>query len=140
MADFEDDLMSIFVAAGIGAEGVVIFHTSNAKIPTANKIADLAFLSFIVTGGRGPEYTQNRLGPSYQKPGAQITGRHIDPGVAKRLCRSGYDAIASITNHTVSGGQRYLRIRPLQEPFDEGPDGAGRTRYTFNVFVEHATT
>ena len=127
-----NDLIEILEDDGVGTYEVDIFVGRKARIPTG----DGPYWSIILTGGYAPDYIQNDADPAYQHPGAQFTCRAKDPIEAETGARMAYKAVAKVTNLVVSGGVRYLRIRPIQEPFDLGDDDAGRSRWSFNVTVE----
>lgn len=106
-----------------------LFFGSVVTLPT-DKV--LPILTIIETGGLAPVYIQNSARPAYQQPAAQIVGRAGSYNTARLTAVAAYNAVLDIENELVNG-VKYLYIRPLQEPFDLGPDDAGRARVAFNV-------
>lgn len=123
---FIKDVVTVISSAG------TVYESSKAQIPTGPG----PYLSVQTYGGRAPEYIQNQMAPAYQKPSIQVTARATDPDVAEAKAREAYNLIAVIRNTVVSGGARYLSLKPQQEPFDGGLDSAGRAKFVFNVMAE----
>jgi hypothetical protein len=129
MAEFDDDLISLFVGKGVGVFNTTLFAGSKAVVPQG----DGPYLSITLTGGTSPEHTQNSTTkPAYQRPSAQLVARALSPSAAKAMARAAYDAVVSVRNMTVNGTY-YREMMAIQEPFDMGLDVASRQCYTFNV-------
>lgn len=131
MTEFDDDLVVLYVAAGVGVAGTTIFKSSKAAIPDG----DGPYLSLTPTGGAGPKRTHNAVAtPAYQRPSAQIVCRAKTWTAARAMARAAYSA-SFVTNATVNGTW-YVEVEPTQEPFDLGLDAKERACVAFNV---HAT-
>lgn len=125
---FIKDIVTILTDGGAG----VVYESSNAQIPTGSG----PYLSVQTYGGRAPDYIQNQLPPAYEHPSIQVTARAMDPDVAEAKAREAYNLLAGVRNTIISGGVRYLYLKPMQEPFDGGKDKAGRVKFIFNVMAE----
>lgn len=97
---FIEEIVGLFVTAGVGTYGTDIFAGSKANIPSGAG----PFLSMIETGGVAPERTQNEIGPpAYQRPSAQITVRATKYSEARAMARAAYNALVGVRNANVPG-------------------------------------
>jgi hypothetical protein len=92
------------------------------------------FLVIIATGGTGPMFVHNQAAPAIRRPGTQVTAVAPTYKEADDLAQAAFTRLTSVSNQVVNG-IHHLRIVPLQEPFDGGPDQNGRARAIFNILV-----
>lgn len=117
--------------AGLGHTS--IYQGINTVLPTD----DGPLISLVLTGGTSPDYVQNQVEAGYRHPAARIC-------VHAKLSSVGREKIeelwtkATIRNTTIDG-TRYVSIRPLQDPYELGPDRQNRSQFAFNVIAELAT-
>lgn len=132
--DVLDELGQVLVDAGVGvitpSASRTIFKTTAASLPELTT-SRRAVLSLIEYGGTAPTRTM-RSKTAYRHPSVQIVCRGITADDAHDLAKLAYNALAAVTNVTISGTW-YLDVSPTQEPFDMGLDDKGRPRYGFNV-------
>lgn len=130
---FLDDAVTKLEADGVGTFNVTIFTTSQVAVPKKT----VATLHLKKTGGTSPEQTQNAtLRPAFTKPGLQLTARADNIEDADILISSAYDSLTQVRNQFINSGW-YRRMRPLQEPFDNGVDDRGQFQMTFNLLAEY---
>lgn len=128
---FLDELISVFVAAGVGTFNTNIFASTKANIPPG----DGPYLSVVETGGSGPEDTHNSQKlPAYVRPNAQVVARAKSYSVARTMAGAAYAAVYPVKNQLVSGVW-WRQVNCLQEPFDMGADDVGRVQVAFNIQV-----
>lgn len=130
MSTFELDLTALIIGASLGTASTVL-RGRKAVIPPG----DGPFTVVIPTGGREADYVHNDGGSkSYANPSAQIVVRAKSFDVAMARAKA-IEPVLRVVNTTVSGTV-YLFLRPVQEPFDLGPDESGRARVAFNVVAQ----
>lgn len=95
---FAEELMAIFVAAGIGTPGTNIFVGSAVGLPTG----DGPYLTVIETPGREGSYIQNQSAPAYEYPAAQIVARAKTRPPALAMINAAYNALKGVVNQTVT--------------------------------------
>lgn len=100
-ATFLQELVSILEAAGVGAEGVTIFASSKAILPTLHE-QPAPILELLSTGGAGPVGTHNQGAGAYRRPGAQIVAHAASWAAAATLAAAAYDAFLAVRNQAVS--------------------------------------
>lgn len=123
-----DDVVSIFVAAGLGVYGDTIFIGPRAALPDT----DQAFLTINVLPGVGPEGTHNSTSvPAYVRPSVQIVARATLVSDAEALALAAYLALFPVRNRIVNGTW-WRSITMKQEPFELGEDVMSRPRIAFN--------
>jgi len=132
MATAVDALGARLVSAGVTTANR-IYIGNRAVLPTGTSVA---FLSLTATGGLEPVGTHNGGPTRYRRPTFQVVARAGTYALAEALALAAYAALA-FQNATVSG-VAFLRVRPLQEPFELPLDTDQRCRVAFNVIAEHA--
>lgn len=142
---FINDLVTLLTNEGIGVSGTTIFWSSGAVLPALNTpTSATGFITITATGGRPPWIMHNSVQtPAYVFPSAQIVARARTSAVASSLALATWTVCAK---DTATGGYRrnffvnsvwYISLDVMQsEPFDLGPDDAGRIRFAFNVTAE----
>lgn len=128
---FLDEAIARLVDEGVGALNTSIFATSKQAVPNGAG----PYLTIVETGGSGPSWTQNRIGPAYQHPSLAVTGVAKDYSDASDIARAAYDALGTVRNEFI-GATWYRSIVPLQEPYDLLPDAQGRARVRFNALAD----
>lgn len=98
-AKFEEELIALLVAAGVGVAGASIFVSSAAAIPAKGAGP---YLSIETTGGLAGLKIQNQIAPAYQRPGAKIVTRASTYAAARAMARAAYDALVAVSNQTVT--------------------------------------
>jgi len=126
---FTDDLVTIFVAAGI--PDTDIFVGAKAALPEGPG----PFITIKETPGSPPEGTHNSTDiPAYVRPSAQIMARGEEYTAARLLAQQAYDALFPIRNQFINGTW-WRQVTMKQEPFDLAEDEKGRPRIVFNIDV-----
>jgi hypothetical protein len=125
------------LAARLVSESVAsaqrVFYGNRATLPTGTSVA---FVTLQATGGYESTGTHNDGVTKYRKPTFQVVARAGTYDSAEALANAAYAAL-TFQNATVSG-VAFLRVRPLQEPFELPLDTDQRCRVAFNVIAEHA--
>lgn len=136
---FTDDVISLWVAASLGAYGTTIFQSSKAVIPAG----DGPYLQIIEYGGGEPQNLhQSRTTPAYQFPTAQCFARGKSHTDTKAKAWAAYSALAQNPatgkpwRNVTLNGIYYVSITPRQQPFDMGDDGTGRIKFGFNLSAQ----
>lgn len=109
-----------------------VFIGKRAVLPAGTAVA---FITLEATGGveaRGISTAPTK----YRQPTFQVVARAGTYALAEALANAAYAAL-TVSNATVSG-VAFLRVRPLQEPFELPLDTDQRCRVAFNVIAEHA--
>jgi len=128
---FLDELISVFVNAGVGTFPGNIFASSKAQLPNT----DGPFLTLSETSGSGPEGTHNSTQlPAYVRPNAQIVARAKSYPVARNMAEAAFAAVYPVRNQLVAGVW-WRQVVCLQNPFDLGSDDVGRVQVVFNIQV-----
>lgn len=138
MPQFDDDIISIWVAAGVGVYGTTIFQSSHAKLPDVS--SPTSFLLVIEYPGSPVEVQHtSRTTPAYELPTAQCTAHGNNRAATIALARAAFVALSKNPatkkpwrNITINGTY-YVSLTPVQSPGDRGPDDVGRLQYGFNV-------
>lgn len=94
---FEEEVMSILVAAGVGVFGTNMFGATKSEIPNG----DGPFLSVISTGGPAGIRTQNVAGVAYEQATAQVAVCAGDAVAARGMAWAAFNAIAPVVNQAV---------------------------------------
>jgi hypothetical protein len=128
----QEDLVTRLTAAGVGTLATSLFTGSGTPAPDG----DGPYTFVIATPGERPVVTHTKGKTDYTRPRAQIVTKARNSVVALNKCTDAWAAL-DLTNVTI-GTTRYLKIRPLQEPFDMGRDENDLYRYGFNVSMERA--
>lgn len=136
------DLVTLCEGAGVGTHNVNIFTTTKSSPPILASGA--ASLSIIETGGEKPERTnttrvqggtvQRVTTDAYRKPSAIFISRASTPAAAEAMARAAYDAVTGFRNGFINSGW-YREISAVGDLIDNGMDGRGQARYTFNVIA-----
>lgn len=146
---FLEDVLTLMEDGGLGTLNSAIFLTSKSTAPNAPLLASgEAVLTIVETSGTGQENTHNAtIKPAYIRPSAQLKTRARSALKARAMAQAAYDLIGvKITNCWIVAGREYnpgeglmsgwyRSLRPLQEPFDSGPDDPGNATYTFNIIA-----
>jgi hypothetical protein len=127
------DLVTRLAMAGVGVLTTTLFAGSGTPAPDRG---DGPFTFVVMTPGERPVITHNDGGIAISKPRAQIVVRARDSLVAEARAWMAYEAL-DLTN-VIIGTTRYLKIRPLQEPFDMGREENDLYRWGFNVSLDRA--
>jgi hypothetical protein len=72
-------------------------------------------------------------GTAIDRPRVQVTVHARTYAAADAQAQACHRALARIVNQTAADGTRYLRVVPIQSPFELGLDTAGRAVVAFNV-------
>jgi hypothetical protein len=125
-----EDLVSLITQAP------AVFVANDVKRSTSDTIPDGPgpYAVVILTGGTGPLYVQNNASPNLHRPGAQIKVHSSNFKTAYDKAIQLYNRFTAVRNQDING-VRYVRIVPLQEPFDGGLDNKGRAQVIFNVLI-----
>lgn len=124
-----DDVAVLYVSEGLGTEGTDIFGSTLSIIP---KLDSGAVISIIETGGTNPDFFQNNTRkPAYTNPTALVMVTAVDYQTARNKAQAAYD-VSTRANETING-KFYQKLRPLNEPGDQKPDGRGNARVSFNI-------
>lgn len=123
---FVDDIIFLFVEAGLGTAGVDLFIGPRPVIATA-------CLSVIATGSAGPMGTHNMTDvPAYVRPSAQIVSRATTLAASEAKIQLAYNALYKVRNRFVNGTW-YMHITIPGEPFPLGEDDNNLMRFVFNI-------
>lgn len=125
------DAMVARLIAATSATTQTVFSSNAAALPAGPG----PFLTLVETGGMAPDGTHNGGPLVYRQPAFQVTARGAYPA-ARALADEAY--VALTVTEQVWSGLRFLRVRPLQEPFELAPDDNGRARVVFNVLARVA--
>lgn len=131
MATFLDDLVYLLENNSIGTQGVNIFVSSKATIPTGNG----PYLTIIETGGTSPDYVQGQITPAYARPAAQLMCRGISYPAVRTMLSNALAVLCAVNNQAVNG-TRYLWIHAMQEIGDRGLDQMDRATVGVNVIAQ----
>ena len=98
-----------------------------------------AGLSLHEYGGAEGDYTLLVAGAYIERPRFQVYCRHTVYATGRALVEAAYVALATVVNQTLTS-TKYLRISPLQSPFQLDPpqDAQGRWEWMFNCQAEKA--
>lgn len=132
MAAVAQALANRLVSQGVATAGR-IYIGQRAVLPSGTAVS---FLTLQSTGGLEPVGTHNGGPTRYRRPTFQVVARAGTYASAEALAYAAYAALA-FQNATASG-VAFLRVRPLQEPFELPLDTDQRCRVVFNVIAEHA--
>lgn len=128
-------LVAMLAAAGLGSPGVTCFAGLAAHLPPGPWPAPITRV--VEYAAEPPDATQDDPGWALGRPRCQITVHAATYALADAQAQAQAWALAAVRDAVV-GGVRFLAVRPIQTPFDLGPDGAGGTRVAFNVAVLRA--
>lgn len=128
---WKDDLAQVCVNAGVGTLGTNIFLGLKSALP----LGDGPYLTIVPTGGSGPDPTHNDGTIAYVRPAAQFLATAKTYEDAEAMIYAAFSAVTVIENQFIppSGTTWYVKINPLQNPFDMPPDELARARIAFNV-------
>jgi hypothetical protein len=133
-------LVARLVAQGIGTYGG---STGTIFVGTKSSIPSRPHVVLVATGGIKPIGIHGAP-TKYRRPTVRLVARHTEYLAAEALCSS---AIAALTvSNTFLGGDSledggiwFLSVRPLQEPYDIGPEPkTGMAQAAVNFFIERA--
>lgn len=126
---FADDIISLFVAGGLGLAGTTLFIGPKAVVPSDSSLV------VTPTGGFAPEGTHNSVDvPAYVRPTAQIVARGLTSAAAETLIGRAYQVLFPVRNQFVNGVW-YRSITIVQEPFPLGEDENDLIRWAFNINI-----
>lgn len=129
---FIDEISARLVTQGVGVEGVNLFTSSKASIPSG----DGPYMTLLETGGSGASLTHNDTATEH--PTAQILARASTYPAARAMCAAAYMALGGpngLFNISLSG-VFYLSIKARQNPTDMGLDEETRATVVFNIECE----
>lgn len=97
--------------------------------------------------GPAPEYDISSSSPEWEMPHLQIVARSFDPRRARDQLRAAYLVLASVCRQgnawlldnldsTVARRTQYLRLTPLQQPFQIGYDENRRALWAVNFQIQ----
>ena len=92
-------------------------------------------------GSEAPDFVLGDPGVHIEHPRFQLFCRHTDFDSGLALIEKAYELLAAVVNQTlVTNGAKYLRIEPLQSPFQLEPpqDAQGRWEWFVNFRTEKA--
>jgi len=112
----------------VGVQAQSIFIGLKVTLPSG----DGPYLSILDTGGSAPQFTHNGVRPGIRNPTFQVVCRAKTYLAAMTMARNAYNALSEVRN-TLLSGVYFLRIVPIQEPFDLGADETGRPKVAFNI-------
>lgn len=126
------DIGTFLAANGCGTVGTTLWE---AQMP-ADVDAGICLSEY---GSEEPEYTLHVSGVHIEHPRFQVYCRHTDFVTGRALIETAYRALATIVNQTLTA-TTYLRVEPLQSPFQVNPpqDAQGRWEFLCNFRVEKA--
>jgi hypothetical protein len=128
---FADDLISLFVAAGMGTAGTDLLIGPRALVSDA--AAATGVLTINPQPGSAPEGTHNSTdAPAYVRPSAQIVARAKTLAVAEAKAQAAYNVLYKVRNQFVNGVW-YRQITIVGEPFPIGEDDNDLLRVVFNI-------
>lgn len=126
---FADDIIAIFVEAGLGTPGTDLLIGPRPRIDAAAG----AVLSVITQPGSAPEGTHNSVdAPAYVRPAAQVVARGLTLAAAEAKALAAYSALFKVRNRFVNGVW-YRQITIVGEPFPIGEDDNDLVRVVFNI-------
>ena len=124
-----DALIAWLAAAGLGTAGTTLFGSLSVAIPNgAGPVTHL-----IEYGGATPDETQTDDGTAIDRPRVQVTVHATSYSAADTQAQACHRALARVVNRTAADGMRYLRVAPIQAPFELGLDANGRAVVAFNL-------
>ena len=94
---FIQDLITALSAAGVGQEGVTIFGSSKAQVPSQGTV-----LTIRATGGTGPVGTHNDGAGAYRRPSALLIAHAEKWKDAEALAVAAYSALLAVRNKDVA--------------------------------------
>lgn len=125
---FVDDLIALFVEAGLGLPGTDLLIGPRAVVNST-----IATLTVVATGGTSPMGTHNSVdAPAYVRPSAQIVCRAPTLTLAEAKIQLAYNALYKVRNRFVNGVW-YVQIKINQEPFPIAEDDNNLVRLVFNI-------
>jgi hypothetical protein len=125
-----EDLITLTTQAPAVFTSSMIFRSTRDTVPDGPG----PYGVIILTGGTGPLYVQNATGPNLRRPGAQLRVIADSFKIAYDKSLEWYSRLTTVRNRTVNSVV-YVRIVPLQEPFDGALDNKGRAQVIFNVLI-----
>lgn len=96
-ATFQQEIVGLLVAAGLGVAGSTIIASSAAKVPTTGP-----YILITATGGTSPVGTHNDGAAAYRRPGAQIIAAAEKSADAAALAEAAFVAVIGVRNRAVS--------------------------------------
>jgi minor capsid protein len=122
------DLGTKLQAAGLGVQGTTIFGSLNAIIPAGAG----PFVHLVEYGGAPPGETHDDPGTAIDRPRVQVSVHAASYAVADAHAQACHRELSRIVNALINS-TFYVRVVPLQQPFDLGPDASNRATVAFNV-------
>jgi hypothetical protein len=124
-------LHGVLQSAGLGTPGVDLLGGLLATVPPTGAGP---FTHVVAYGGELPDETHDDGGTAIDRPRVQVVVHAATTAAAEARAQQCQRALSQVTNRLIDG-TRYLRVVPIQPPFDLGPDATGRARWAFNVAV-----
>lgn len=122
-----DELADYLAIQGCGTVGTDLFKGVRPDAPDT-------LLALYEYTGNMPEYVQSSYAPTWEKPQIQVVARSASYDVARELAGKAWDALAPLTNATLSG-TRYRSVRPNGSPALIMRDAHNRSIVGFNVSI-----
>lgn len=135
----DDEIAGRLVEKSVAALKTTLFIGAKAQLPKRVTGAP-AFLVVSCYQGRDPVRTHDRgTQTAYARPRLQVVAHGDEPGAVWALAMAAYEALPlddDAAGGAAVGGVWYLRITPLQDPWEMGLDDAGRLMVGFNLETE----
>lgn len=88
-------------------------------------------------GGIEPNYTYTGL--NHERPSVQVISRSSSYATARSNANRIFSALSGIENSTLTGTE-YVKVTPVQSPFDLGNDAGGRAMISCNYISDKAVS
>jgi hypothetical protein len=123
-----DSIIQRLVDEGVGVEGVTIAAGNDDDAEPTDQPEYIVVHEY---GGQQPEGTHNEGFLATRKPSFQIVAKAERYPDAGQLAERAFLAM-NVMNETVKG-IFFLKIRPMQDPFELPADRNGKARVAFNI-------
>jgi hypothetical protein len=114
-------------------------ETASLLAPGSYKLAELPnepddMVVLYEVPGMAPAFVHGKIGAAYEYPRLQLVVRSKSFTAARTRIQTLYRALSDVTNMTI-GGTWYMRIQPLQSPYQVPHDGNDRVVLLCNFQV-----
>lgn len=123
-----DSIIQRLVDQGVGIEGTTIAAGND---DVAEPVDQAEYIVVHEYGGQFPEGTHNEGHLAQRKPSFQIVAKADRYPNAGQLAERAFLAM-NVVNTTIKG-IFFLKIRPMQDPFELPADRNGKARVAFNI-------
>jgi len=127
----------MIASASLGALGTTLFAGQLARFPDASPLP-APVTRVIEYPGEAPADTMEAPTWALSRPRCQVVVHAATYEAADARATAIARTFAGMRRDTWLNGARYLRVDPIQLPFDLGPDAQGNARVAFNVAVMRA--